>query len=94
MKLEKRLWGALPQGDVHLYTLEGGAGVRAEISDLGATVQSLFVPDRNGVPADVVLGYDTPEEYLANGCFSARRSGATPTGSRARASVSRTTPTA
>ncbi|HNW04695.1 MAG TPA: aldose epimerase family protein [Oscillospiraceae bacterium] len=69
MKLEKRLWGTLPEGDVHLYTLEGGAGVRAAISDLGGTVRSLFVPDRNGVPADIVLGYDTPEEYLANGCF-------------------------
>ena len=32
MKLEKRLWGTLPEGDVHLYTLEGGAGVRAAIS--------------------------------------------------------------
>jgi aldose 1-epimerase len=39
------------------------------VSDLGGTVQSLSVPDRNGEPADIVLGYDTPEEYLAGGCF-------------------------
>ena len=29
----------------------------------GATLQSLFVPDRNGNPIDVVLGYDTLREY-------------------------------
>ena len=69
MKLEKILWGTLPEGDVHLYTLDNGAGVRVTVSDLGGTVQSIFVPDRNGEPADIVLGYDTPEEHLAGGCF-------------------------
>ena len=44
-------------------------GFSAVILDYGATVQALRVPDRNGVPVDVVLGYDTPEEYETNGDF-------------------------
>ena len=32
---------------------------------LGATLQSLVVPDRHGNRDDVTLGYDTAAEYLA-----------------------------
>ncbi|HEY6644370.1 aldose epimerase family protein [Povalibacter sp.] len=39
--------------------------VSAKIITLGASVQSLTVPDRNGKAGDVVLGYATPAEYLA-----------------------------
>ncbi|HMN45988.1 MAG TPA: aldose epimerase family protein [Povalibacter sp.] len=37
----------------------------ARIIALGAALQSLQVPDRNGKPGDVVLGYATAAEYLA-----------------------------
>lgn len=41
----------------------------AEMSWLtyGATLRSLFVPDKNGKRTDIALGYDTIEEYLTNG---------------------------
>jgi aldose 1-epimerase len=32
---------------------------------LGAAIQSLSVPDRRGVRADVLLGYDSPRDYVA-----------------------------
>jgi aldose 1-epimerase len=35
-----------------------------EILTYGATVRSLIVPDRAGKPTDVVLGYDSLEEYI------------------------------
>ena len=41
-------------------------GLTARLITLGATVQALSVPDRNGETADIVLGYATPAEYLAN----------------------------
>ena len=34
------------------------SGASVELLNLGATVKSLFVPDRNGVLRNVVLGYD------------------------------------
>ncbi len=52
-----------------LYTLENSNGMRVSITDLGATVQSVMVKNRNGELIDVVLGYDTPEEYLGNDGF-------------------------
>lgn len=36
---------------------------------LGATLQALTVPDRDGNPVDVVLGYDTAEEYLTQDAY-------------------------
>ena len=51
-----------------LYTL-CDSGLSAEISDLGATVVKLFVPDANGNVVDVVLGFDDPKDYLASTTF-------------------------
>ena len=51
-----------------LYTIRG-SGITAVISDLGATLVSLMVPDSQGQEADVVLGYDTAGEYLAGTAY-------------------------
>ncbi len=53
-------------GDYELYSLKNSRGTEAGIITLGAAVQRIIVPDRNGVSADVVVGYDTAEEYLAD----------------------------
>ena len=34
------------------------------LSDLGATLVKLLVPAKDGSVKDVVLGYDTPQEYI------------------------------
>lgn len=52
----------------YLYTISCGA-LTAEISDHGATLVKLFVPDSKGNLADVVLGFDTPDEYTQSGTF-------------------------
>lgn len=46
-----------------IYTIKGGA-LEMCVTDFGARVLSLMVPDRNGVKADVAVGYTTLEEYL------------------------------
>lgn len=51
-----------------LYTISSGA-IRAQISDHGATLVKLFVPDRNGNVDDVILGYDHPDDYTAAGTY-------------------------
>ena len=59
-------FGALDDGTViESVTLTNAHGVSARVITLGAALQSLFVPDRDGEADDVVLGYDTPAEYLA-----------------------------
>ena len=63
-------FGTLPTGDkTTLYIIENG-GVTAAISDFGATLVRLLVPDVYGCVADVVLGYDNCLGYLkSNACF-------------------------
>lgn len=58
-------FGALSDGTkIEAVTLTNGAGMSARIMTLGATLQSLIVPDKAGRKDDVVLGYDTAQEYL------------------------------
>ena len=51
---------------LRLYTLRGGSLV-AQITDFGARVVSLFAPDKNGAPDDVIVGFDDAEGFLHGG---------------------------
>lgn len=42
-----------------LYTIRNHRGMFVKITNLGAKVEQIVVPDRNGVFGDVVLGYDS-----------------------------------
>ena len=66
----KENFGRLPSGEqASLYTISRGS-LTAKITDYGAALVSLLVPDRNGSLADVVLGYDDANGYrTANGAF-------------------------
>ena len=66
-QITKNAWGTLPDGTpVGLYTLKNSHGITASVSDYGALLTSLVVPDRDGTMRDVVLGYDTLEGYLGD----------------------------
>lgn len=54
---------------VTVYELRNGSGMSVNILDYGATVQSIIVPDRDGVPTDVVLGYDDIASYENGSCY-------------------------
>jgi hypothetical protein len=55
------------EGDtpVQLYTLTNRNGLIAKISNYGAIVAELHVPDRTGRFADIVLGFENLDGYLA-----------------------------
>lgn len=50
-------------GEATLYTFENKNGMVMEVTDFGATLYSVLVPDEDGDLIDVVLGCDTPEAY-------------------------------
>ena len=59
--------GALSDGrEVTGYWLTNQAGMRVLISDFGGTIWQLHAPDRSGVFADVVCGYDDPKALEAS----------------------------
>ncbi|MEM7809983.1 MAG: aldose epimerase family protein [Planctomycetota bacterium] len=49
---------------VELFTLKNPAGMTVKITNYGATITSIFVPDRDGQIADVALGYDDLKSYV------------------------------
>jgi aldose 1-epimerase len=49
---------------VFRWTLRNNRGMKVQIITYGATVQDIWVPDRNGQPADVVLGFKTLADYV------------------------------
>ncbi|HWR24368.1 MAG TPA: aldose epimerase family protein [Feifaniaceae bacterium] len=70
MQIERRLFGTHTDGTpVYAYRMENANGVRVELISYGAALRSLFVPDRNGGKADVVLGYDDLAGYQADVCY-------------------------
>jgi aldose 1-epimerase len=62
--IRKESFGQTASGDqIDLYTLWNKKGMEVAITNFGATVVALRVPDRAGKPADVVLGCDTLDGY-------------------------------
>jgi len=77
MKITSKPFGQLPSGEqAFLYHLENDDGIVIEITNYGCTVTSLSTPDRQGIPADIVTGYQQFEDWLANpayfGCLVGR----------------------
>ena len=70
MMIEPQDFGKTMEGQqVSLFTLQNASGMRATLTDYGATVTSLYAPDRNGDFDDVVLGFPTLEGYLSEHPF-------------------------
>ncbi len=65
----KESFGLAQNGkETFLYTISCG-GITAQVTDYGATLVNLLVPDKNGIAADVVLGHDSPEAYRLSTTF-------------------------
>jgi len=73
--IAKEPFGSTGEGAVERYTLTNG-GMRVRILTYGGVIQSVEVPDRQGQPANVVLGFATLAEYVASsqyfGCITGR----------------------
>lgn len=48
---------------IRFYTIKSSGGLKVEISNLGAKITKLLVANRKGEVKDVVLGFNTPEEW-------------------------------
>ena len=66
VEVTRRPWGEIDGKEVELFRLESRSGAIVEISELGGAIVSLTAADRDGEFADVVLGFDDLESYLAD----------------------------
>jgi aldose 1-epimerase len=76
-QIDHQLFGRTRDGvPVDLYTLTNASGLEARIITYGGILVSLRAPDRNGIGADVTLGFDELPPYLAQhpyfGCVVGR----------------------
>jgi aldose 1-epimerase len=70
MPITRDTFGTTPDGTaIDRYTLTNAHGVEAEIMTFGGIIIALRVPDRNGRPGDVALGFDTLAPYVDENPF-------------------------
>lgn len=63
-------FGKLKDGtEVSLYTMTNGKGTTMKVMNYGGIIVSLIVPDKNGKPVDVILGFDSLAAYEKNNPF-------------------------
>jgi aldose 1-epimerase len=78
MNLSKTLWGNYEGQDIYLYHLQN-EHITISISNFGAIINRMEVPDRMGRPGNIVLGYNTLQEYIEDefytGCVVGRFAG-------------------
>lgn len=70
MKITKKLFGTIEnEHSIYLYTLENSKGMKVSITNFGGIITSCIVPNKDNNFLDVVLGYDSLENYLKGDKF-------------------------
>lgn len=69
MKITQSDFGTVENKAVSLYTIENSNGVTLAITNYGATIVSLDVPDRSGNSDDIVLGHDNVASYIKDSSY-------------------------
>lgn len=65
--LKQEVYGQMPDGrEIKIFTLTNKNGLVAKVTEYGAILVSMVVPDKNGKMADVTHGYDTLAGWLTN----------------------------
>src|SRR5216683_5755481 len=68
--VQKSAFGKTPEGtEVELYTLTNQKGIVAKVITYGAILTELRVPDRHGKVGNVVLGFDSQDQYVKGSPF-------------------------
>ncbi len=62
--IKEKSFGNFDNQPVTEYTLTNSSGMQVSLLNYGGTVTKLIVPDKNGNPGDVVLGFDSFDGYL------------------------------
>jgi len=64
--IDKTYFGTTAGAEVYLYTLTNDLGYKVSITTYGGAITSLWAPDRDGNFGDIVLGFETLDEYVSN----------------------------
>jgi len=68
--MQQELFGHLVDGrPVTRWRWQNSCGLELSVLDLGGIISELWVPDREGLMADIVLGFDHPQAYLDDNSY-------------------------
>ena len=66
-KVKEEIYGTMPDGQkAKIFTLTNQNGLVAKVTEYGAILVSMKVPDKSGKLADITHGYDSLEGWLTN----------------------------
>jgi aldose 1-epimerase len=66
-EVKQERYGRMPDGrEANIYTLINKNGLKARVTEYGAILVSMEVPDKHGKSADITHGYDTLDGWLTN----------------------------
>lgn len=66
LSIMKSPFGFVDNKEAFLYTLTNQNGIKVKITNYGAIITQIWTPGKDGNPGDIVLGYDSLQEYLDN----------------------------
>ncbi len=67
MSIKKDIFGKTKEGKkAYIFTLANSKGMKAQVTNYGAILVSLFVVNKSGKVKDIALGYDKLEDYFTN----------------------------
>ena len=73
MAINRKIWGKSQDGKaIYKYTLTNASGASVVLTNLGAGIVAINVPDKAGKLGDVVLGYGKAESYFDDGPCSGK----------------------
>ncbi|MFI3318123.1 MAG: aldose epimerase family protein [Rikenellaceae bacterium] len=76
MEIQQHIYGMNAEGEaIIIYTMKGSNGSQVQICNLGATITSAIMPDKDGKLADVVLGFEDLENMLKDSASCGRTVG-------------------
>jgi len=64
--IDKTYFGTTANAEVYRYTLTNDLGYEVSIINYGGAITALRTPDGDGVFGDIVLGFETLDEYVSN----------------------------
>jgi aldose 1-epimerase len=68
-KISFEVWGIDNGRVIYLFKIENASGAYVELTNYGATLVSVNVPDRGGKIGNVILGYPSINGYLNDACY-------------------------
>ena len=69
MAITKSIYGVMNGAEVSAFVIENKNGFKAQIIEKGATLDKLFIKDKNGNLIDILVGHDSLEGHIERGDY-------------------------